>query len=405
VVGNHTALHDPDSRASDSARSFDSLAYSFGSHVVFGAGQYSPGTPSGQRLLAHELAHVVQQDGADSHLGERQAAGTSTLEHEADHAAASVASGGPAAVGHRAATPAVLRQAAPAPATPAPPGPQAAAPAAPVAAPKKPERQEWKNVGREKNMDAELDRKSGWLTLKTRVKFVKDHSLDPWPADDRQFKSFQTDFCSKVAKRWSMKHFLVPKAPCPDEPARAVVRLQITSVTAGEHSVARVKYTSESKTSSAWGKSAHLDVLDTRQRSDVPQTPAEHEFGHMLGLHHIRCEGGGDCYGVTHEEKSDVMGSGTFVSPRDYEVFAEVMSTITGCRYGVQQASVIPPSNAGAIGALVGAGLLGALGIGIGFAAGGPLGAFIGGAIGIIGGAIAGYFAGKAAAPPADIPA
>ncbi|WP_290884039.1 DUF4157 domain-containing protein [Fischerella sp.] len=29
--------------------------------IVFGTGQYAPGTPTGQRLLAHELTHVVQQ--------------------------------------------------------------------------------------------------------------------------------------------------------------------------------------------------------------------------------------------------------------------------------------------------------------------------------------------------------
>jgi hypothetical protein len=33
-----------------------------GSHVVFGAGQYAPGTMEGGHLLAHELAHVVRQD-------------------------------------------------------------------------------------------------------------------------------------------------------------------------------------------------------------------------------------------------------------------------------------------------------------------------------------------------------
>ena len=43
-------------------------AYTLSSHVVFGAGQYAPGTDSGRRLLAHELTHVVQQRqaGADS---------------------------------------------------------------------------------------------------------------------------------------------------------------------------------------------------------------------------------------------------------------------------------------------------------------------------------------------------
>lgn len=54
-----------DADATQSARSVNALAYTLGSSVVFGAGQYAPESASGRRLLAHELAHVVQQqDGA-----------------------------------------------------------------------------------------------------------------------------------------------------------------------------------------------------------------------------------------------------------------------------------------------------------------------------------------------------
>ncbi|HEX2051303.1 MAG TPA: DUF4157 domain-containing protein [Actinomycetota bacterium] len=53
-----------DERAARSARAFGALAYTFGRDVVFGAGRYQPGTPSGTRLLAHELTHVVQQGSA-----------------------------------------------------------------------------------------------------------------------------------------------------------------------------------------------------------------------------------------------------------------------------------------------------------------------------------------------------
>jgi Domain of unknown function (DUF4157) len=48
-------------KAAESARAVDALAYTVGRDVVFGAGRYAPGTAAGQRLLAHELAHVVQQ--------------------------------------------------------------------------------------------------------------------------------------------------------------------------------------------------------------------------------------------------------------------------------------------------------------------------------------------------------
>ena len=50
-----------DSRAAASAEAVRALAYTVGQEVVFGAGQYEPGTTEGRRMLAHELAHVVQQ--------------------------------------------------------------------------------------------------------------------------------------------------------------------------------------------------------------------------------------------------------------------------------------------------------------------------------------------------------
>jgi Domain of unknown function (DUF4157) len=48
-------------RASESAQAVNALAYTVGHNVVFRAGHYSPGTERGRRLLAHELAHVLQQ--------------------------------------------------------------------------------------------------------------------------------------------------------------------------------------------------------------------------------------------------------------------------------------------------------------------------------------------------------
>jgi hypothetical protein len=47
--------------AARSALSVNALAYALGQNIVFGAGQYAPETVSGRRLLAHELAHTIQQ--------------------------------------------------------------------------------------------------------------------------------------------------------------------------------------------------------------------------------------------------------------------------------------------------------------------------------------------------------
>ena len=50
-----------DERAAASARAVQATAYTVGRDIVFVRGAYAPGTLAGQRLLAHELAHVVQQ--------------------------------------------------------------------------------------------------------------------------------------------------------------------------------------------------------------------------------------------------------------------------------------------------------------------------------------------------------
>jgi outer membrane protein OmpA-like peptidoglycan-associated protein len=50
-----------DAAAAVSARAASARAYTHGTDIVFGGGMYRPDSPSGMRLLAHELAHVVQQ--------------------------------------------------------------------------------------------------------------------------------------------------------------------------------------------------------------------------------------------------------------------------------------------------------------------------------------------------------
>jgi hypothetical protein len=55
-----------DGAAAQSARAVNALAYTVGHDVVFGAGQFQPQSRAGQRLMAHELTHVVQQSGTSS---------------------------------------------------------------------------------------------------------------------------------------------------------------------------------------------------------------------------------------------------------------------------------------------------------------------------------------------------
>ena len=53
-----------DQRADDLARSVSARAFTMGTDVFFASGEYRPGSSSGEELLSHELAHVVQQRGA-----------------------------------------------------------------------------------------------------------------------------------------------------------------------------------------------------------------------------------------------------------------------------------------------------------------------------------------------------
>jgi hypothetical protein len=50
-----------DSQASEAAKSVRAQAFTFGHDIVFGQNQYSPESPDGKKLLAHELSHVIQQ--------------------------------------------------------------------------------------------------------------------------------------------------------------------------------------------------------------------------------------------------------------------------------------------------------------------------------------------------------
>jgi hypothetical protein len=63
-----------DEKAGQSARAVNALAYSAEHHLVFGANQYSPTSSSSRQLIAHELAHFVQQRSASSPVLRRQPA-------------------------------------------------------------------------------------------------------------------------------------------------------------------------------------------------------------------------------------------------------------------------------------------------------------------------------------------
>lgn len=62
-----------DGPAEASAAALQARAYTLGPHIAFARGAYDPAGDAGRRLVAHELAHVVQQSGTRGRSDERDA--------------------------------------------------------------------------------------------------------------------------------------------------------------------------------------------------------------------------------------------------------------------------------------------------------------------------------------------
>ncbi len=77
----------------EAARSVGARAYAAGQHVHFAAGQYAPGTESGDRLIAHEVFHTLQAPRAATSGTVETSAPGDHAEHEADDAANAMVSG------------------------------------------------------------------------------------------------------------------------------------------------------------------------------------------------------------------------------------------------------------------------------------------------------------------------
>jgi hypothetical protein len=79
-----------DDGAALSARAIDANAYTIGEHIVFASERFAPATRAGRKLLAHELAHVVQ----NNRTGRQTSSSLKALSDVSDageHEAASVA--------------------------------------------------------------------------------------------------------------------------------------------------------------------------------------------------------------------------------------------------------------------------------------------------------------------------
>lgn len=98
--------------AAAAARTLGARAFTLGHDIVFGDGQYKPESVEGQRLLAHELVHVVQQRGAllpANHCGATVGDPYDPLEAEAERVANEVFGSSPISSIHRDMAPAIRR--------------------------------------------------------------------------------------------------------------------------------------------------------------------------------------------------------------------------------------------------------------------------------------------------------
>ena len=90
----HVRIHDSP-RAAASAEGIGAHAYTVGNHIAFNRGQYRPQTESGRFLLAHELAHTVQQAGAPPAKAPRISQPGDMHETQANRAAHAATTGAP----------------------------------------------------------------------------------------------------------------------------------------------------------------------------------------------------------------------------------------------------------------------------------------------------------------------
>jgi hypothetical protein len=345
-----------DESAASSARALDADAFTLGPDVVFGAGRYRPGEPAGDRLIAHELAHVAQQQRGGTAAPARPpvAPAGGGLEHEAGRAAALVGAGRAAPPLSAAPAGAVQRQQATT-AAPATTG-RAAAPA-----------DRNRDVDRPggRRYHARYDDANGVLTITVRIKFDFRESTDQFLSRSRWTQSdkdaWKRDYIAQVHERWSERYVLERQGECAGATNQrvAVVVNPVDADAAGGSPHWTIDVINDSPSgdkSTTYHETARLHYGDVRPSTvneqnepvnvgrgerrvfergeEHVQTTSEHEFGHMLGIHHIACTlSEKECYGRTPEQRDNIMGYGSTVTPGNYSIFADLLGELTGCTW------------------------------------------------------------------------
>jgi hypothetical protein len=216
-----------------------------------------------------------------------------------------------------------------------------------------------RRVGRDRNLMAELEPAPGLMRLTVillvRYEFVIHEKNDPdWT--DTEKEAWKQDFKQAAERTWSRKWYIegtpvtgkgagdlvevvlsireIPEAELQTQQQRNAWRDFLHTFRvfhACEHNVKIKSTTIGYKLVQV--RQDRVEVHATKGGGSQRQT--DHEVGHLLGLKHPICEGDEQwCYGEAGTpEGESVMGLGMTVSPRDYEVFADVMRQIKTDRY------------------------------------------------------------------------
>ncbi len=267
-----------DANAAASARAVGAHAYTVGQDIAFDTGRYAPHSSEGRRLLAHELAHVVQQRGTVQLM--REPSGKTATQRFFHYDGAQF--GG--------------------------------------------------------RFDGEVNAAGHKVSLVMRLE-IEDQGRPEGKAE--RLQRFRARAKEVVETTWSNRYALRSACHGDSEKFEANVRLEMGGG-APHHTVHLFADTpGERSNSNAWQLS---DTEEKTRESPVPidpkkppspgnmrmatfrQTTVAHEFGHLMGLDHVLCPSSADrCYGVTAEQKMDIMGYGSVVSQRDYKPFVQIM--------------------------------------------------------------------------------
>lgn len=79
-----------DSSAAQLSQEMNARAFTVGNHIAFASGEHQPGTIEGDALLAHELAHTLQQKDGEASGAQMKGAEYNELETDADNMAVNV---------------------------------------------------------------------------------------------------------------------------------------------------------------------------------------------------------------------------------------------------------------------------------------------------------------------------